>query len=298
MKILVTGSSGMLGTALCEVLSAEHKLVGIDLKNSQVKTFDPRTFYKCDLTDGGCFREILDKESPDIVIHSAAWTDVDGCELDPEKAERANVAATDNVASAAAAENCSVIFISTDFVFNGHKTTAYSEEDKVDPINVYGRTKQAAEEKIKEKLDKYTIVRTSWLYGGNGSNFVDAIIRRLNVEEKIRVVDDQVGSPTYTNDLADALAKLIRLSGKIEKEIFHIANSGRCSWYDFARQVIDGVDKGQGIEIEPITSGELKRPAPRPRFSVLNIGKFQKTTGCTIRPWQDALEEYLKNRIA
>ncbi len=294
MKILITGSSGMLGTDLCDVLEKDHKIIGVDINESHASCATPLVFYKVGITDADEIRRIVGEEHPDIVIHAAAWTDVDGCEGDPGKADAVNVKGTESVAKAAAGRDIPLILISTDFVFDGRKNEPYTEGDPPCPISVYARTKYEAEEAVKTLLPAYAIVRTSWLFGKQGRNFVDALISKAAAGEKLRVVGDQVGSPTYTKDFSTALAKLLEAGVTSGREIFHVSNSGRCSWYEFAEQII-GYKGSEGIAIEAITSDELDRPAKRPRFSVLDNGKFNRKTGYVMRPWQEALKEYLKS---
>lgn len=295
MKILITGSSGMLGTELCGVLGAEHEIGGIDLVAPSVQCSMSDVFYEADITDAGKIKGIFDKERPDLVIHAAAWTDVDGCEKDPEKAYAVNAEGTKSIVKAAAGEGIPVVLVSTDFVFDGEKQSPYTEEDAAKPLSVYGKTKWEAEEAVKNGLSRYAVVRTSWLFGRNGKNFVNTIIEKSRTEKKLRIVNDQVGSPTYAKDLARALERLIETVGVPGKEMFHVSNSGQCSWFDFAREILSDVKETAGVKVEPVTSSELARPAPRPGFSVLDNSKFQKTTEYEMRSWEDALKEYVDN---
>lgn len=289
MKILITGSSGMLGTDLCEVLAREHEIVGLDINEGS-----SGHFYKADILNREMISEIIEKEKPDFVIHAAAWTDVDGCEGDPDRAERINTFGTENVARASASHGVPLIFISTDYVFDGEAKRPYAENDRTNPINVYGRTKQKAEEIISKVGDQYIIARTSWLFGRNGKNFVDTVMSKAVKEKTLKVVDDQVGTPTYTRDLAAALAALVGSIGTIGRETLHVTNSGRCSWYEFAARILR--EKGlKDAKVIPVRSSEYPRPARRPSFSVLDNKKFQKMTGHRTRDWSEALKEYIKN---
>ncbi len=214
MKILLTGSSGMLGTEICAVFGKKHKITGVDVKAVLSGASGSEKLREVDITDAGSLKSVVLEEKPDILIHAAAWTDVDGCELGPRKAELLNVTGTKSVAEAAANINAPVIFISTDFVFDGSKKTPYTERDEVSPISVYGTTKRRAESVLAEDiisviLTKYIVVRTSWLYGKHGKNFVDTILAKAEAGESLKVVNDQIGSPTYTRDLAQAIGKLI-----------------------------------------------------------------------------------------
>jgi len=290
MKILITGSSGMLGRALCKVLGGEHELIGIDIRHCEERSDEAISrFYKIDLSDKIKVKDAFKKECPDIVIHAAAWTDVDGCEENPDKAHEMNVEVTKNVAEALRNIKTFPVYISTDFVFNGSSSVPYTEEDDTDPINVYGKTKLEGE-KVFESLERYAIVRTSWLFGGNGKNFVDTILKASRENKSIRIVDDQMGSPTYTGDLAVALKQLAGASRDIGREVFHVSNAGQCSWYGFAKEILK---KNENVRVEAIKSEELKRPAERPKYSVLDNSKFERIVGYKMRCWKEALGEYL-----
>ena len=309
MKILITGSSGMLGIALCKKLVDKHKIFGIDTRESaECRLHLPAgqagnaEFYKIDLTDKDLFMQRMEQINPDITIHCAAYTDVDGCEKNTGMAYRSNVEVTENVAFAAKQFNCFLIYISTDFVFDGLKKTPYKEDDKPNPINVYGKTKLEGEGIVRSALNKYLIIRTSWLFGEVGKNFVDTIIEKAGKEKELKVVNDQIGSPTYIVDLADAIAHLATShpslslgAGKsqvISHKILNITNSGSCSWYEFAREIVNlaGI---KNVEIVPIGSGQLDRPAKRPRMSILDNSVFNKIYGKGLPNWRDALRRYL-----
>jgi dTDP-4-dehydrorhamnose reductase len=294
MKILITGSSGMLGTDLCEVLKADHELAGMDTVRPRSEGNAPHLFHEANVTDPERVKEIFDKEEPELVIHAAAWTDVDGCERDPEKAFLVNTEGTHNVVDASRDGNVPLIFISTDFVFDGDKGEPYREDDRTNPLNVYGRSKLEAEEVIKRGLSRYAIVRTSWLFGMNGRNFVRTVIEKGRKEGRVRVVDDQAGSPTYTGDLAGALKDLAKLVDEMGQDIYHVSNSGWCSWYDLALSISERLSGTEDFAVEPVTSVELDRPAKRPGFSALDCSAFEKRTGHKMRPWQDALGDYIE----
>lgn len=294
MRILLTGSSGMLGTELCAVLEPKHEVIGVDLAESQVISHRPRLFYKGNITDTEFISNVFEKEQPDIVIHAAAWTDVDGCEKDPQKADEANVKATRCLAEAAREQGIPVVLLSTDFVFDGDKKGPYTEKDKENPISVYGNSKFKAEKALKEILENSAIVRTSWLYGANGKNFVDTIITKAKTDKKLRVVGDQVGTPTCARDLSLALKYFVEKEEIKGKETYHVSNSGKCSWYAFAQEIIKIADI-EDVEIEEITSAQLARPAKRPSFSVMDNSKFCYFTGHKMRSWQEALREYINS---
>ncbi|MGB2630276.1 MAG: dTDP-4-dehydrorhamnose reductase [Candidatus Omnitrophota bacterium] len=295
MRILITGSSGMLGTEFCKVFGEEHELIGIDVNKPQEPDFAPPIFHEASITYAGRIRAIFDARNPEVVIHAAAWTDVDGCEEKPDKACLVNTSGTKILGRLAKSKNIPFIFISTDFVFDGEKDTPYEEEDPGNPLSVYGKTKWEAEEFIRQELDNYMILRTSWLYGKNGKNFVDTIIGKARKERHLKVVNDQVGGPTYAKDVAKILKGFVSSFGFSWKDIFHTCNAGKCTWFDFARQILADLKDLDDVVVEPITAAELGRPAPRPRFSVLDNSKLNKKMGYIMRPWEDALKDYIDN---
>lgn len=297
-KVLITGSSGMLGIDLCQELRGSYQVIGIDLahnSNSKVSKY-----FKCDITDGKSVCNIIDKVNPNFVIHSAAWTDVDGCELDSRKAYKINSEGTRNVALACKSAGSILIYISTDFVFNGRKKTSYKETDKTGPLSVYGDSKLRGENYVRDVLSNYFILRTSWLYGKFGKNFVDTISAKARTESSLKVVRDQVGSPTYTKYLAKAIHALLTRTiaePPIDDALYgtyHVSNSGSVSWYDYAGEILRLVESG--AKVVPITSDELARPAKRPVMSVMDNSKFIKFTGYRMPDWKIALAEYLLKR--
>jgi len=290
-KILVTGSSGMFGSDLCVELSENCEVAGLDFSNRPSSIITCPSFLECDITDRDKALESIVGSRPDLIIHAAAWTDVDGCEREPDKAEKVNGGGTRNVAQAAALLNVPLVYISTDFVFDGTKGSPYAEKDAPNPLNAYSRSKLEGELATKT-LDKYTIVRSGWLYGSNGKNFVDAILAGAKKKNELKVVDDQRGSPTYTKDLAKGINKLIGISLRGTKEIYHITNTGEVSRFDYAKEILRlaGI---KGVKVTPITSSRLDAPAKRPAFSVLDNAKFEKAAGFSMRPWLEALKDYI-----
>lgn len=293
-KILIIGSSGMLGVDLSHQLRHDYEVFGADIIRRS--SFAVRGFYRLDITKKQNVSAVIRNLNPDIVIHAAALTDVDGCELDPKKAYRINSEGAKNVALACKAIGAVLIYISTDFVFNGRRKKPYKETDKTDPLSVYADSKLKGESLVKKTLKKYFILRTSWLYGRHGKNFVDTIINKAKTEKVLRVVNDQVGSPTYTEDLAKAIRALIgKTSGKAGSNlpygIYHISNSGSVSWYDYAKEIL--MLAASQTRVVPISSKELDRPAKRPKMSILDCSKFTKFTGYKMRNWQEALKEYV-----
>ncbi len=299
-KVLITGSSGMLGTDLCQETSSDYELFGLDMVRGPQFTQGGKNFFKGDITDREVAIGIISGVKADVVIHAAAWTDVDGCELNPDKAYSVNGGGTENIALGCQKAGSILIYMSTDFVFDGNETTPYREDDKVKALSVYGASKLKGEEAIRNIVDRYFILRTSWLFGRNGRNFVDTILSKAKVERKLRVVDDQVGTPTYTKDLSKAIRVLLEKimdAENIEEYstrhagIYHLSNSGSVSWYDYAKKIFEL--KNIEIDLEPISSEGLDRPARRPSYSILDNSKFVNLTGYEMRGWQDALEEYL-----
>lgn len=306
-RVLIIGSSGMLGVDLSKELRKRYDVYGADVVVS------PQTsvvrFYHCDITKRASVAGVIRKARPDAVILTAAWTDVDGCERDPKRAYRVNAEGPKNVALACEARGVPLVYISTDFVFNGMKRSAYTESDTAAPLSVYGRSKLMGEVAVRKTLATHYIVRTSWLYGAQGKNFVDTIIAKGRAQPVLRVVDDQVGSPTFTKDLARALsvlfgkvfadecgAKRSLLGGegqlKPDYGTYHVSNAGAVSWYEYAKTIVRLT--GARVRVLPMSSKELDRPAKRPRMSILDCRKFARQTGMRMRPWRDALRDYLK----
>jgi dTDP-4-dehydrorhamnose reductase len=297
-KILIIGSSGMLGVDLSHELYHDHKVFGADVVRRSPGAICG--FYKLDITKRQNALAIIRNLNPDIVIHTAALTDVDGCELDEKRAYRINSEGTKNVALACKSIGAVLVYISTDFVFDGRRKAPYKEPDKTNPLSVYGNSKLKGESAVKRIVKKYFILRTSWLYGRHGKNFVDTILKKGEKEPVLKVVNDQAGSPTYTKDLAKAIHALISViarpegpkqSQKVQYGIYHVSNSGSVSWYDYAKEIFKMT--GSRTKVTPISSKELGRPAKRPRMSVLDNSKFIKLTGHKMRNWQEALKEYV-----
>lgn len=297
-KVLITGSSGMLGIDLSKELSRSYDVIGFDIAKNALSSV--RKFIKGDITNRRSVEAALFKIRPDIVIHSAAWTDVDGCERDSKKAFTINAIGTRNVASACKKIGATIVYISTDFVFNGRKKKPYVETDKTGPLSIYGTSKLKGEEFIKKTLDRYCIIRTSWLYGKHGKNFVDTIAAKANTEKALNVVCDQVGSPTYTKYLAKALGALLDTIAPAKDTvedysgIYHVSNTGKVSWFDYARSILKII--GSNTIVVPITSRQLARPASRPAMSVMDGAKFYALTGYKMPHWKMALQEYLRER--
>lgn len=274
MKIAITGADGMLGHAMQKVFS-ETELI----------TFSHAGL---DITDLDRAVKTVRDARPDILIHAAAFTDVDACETDPEKAYLVNGIGARNMAIACEEIHCPIIHISSDYVFDGTKSSPYDEWDKTNPINQYGLSKLMAEQFISSLTNRFYIVRTSWLFGSHGKSFVDTIIRLLAEKESLQVVNDQFGSPTFTKDLAATLRQII---GK-GYGIYHVTNSGVCTWHEFAVKISDLISIHKPII--PVTSEELKRSARRPAQSGLNNTMLRLEGIPPLRHWSEALEQYMK----
>jgi len=274
-RVVVTGAGGMLGRAVVERFAVCHDVV-------------PLRHADCDLTDARATRDWLEGCAPRHIVHCAAWTDVDGCESDPERALRANSFATRNVALAAQHVDASLCYISTDYVFDGAKPGPYREEDPTAPLNVYGLSKRDGERHVLRHCRRSYVVRTSWLFGPGGKNFVRTMAELLRARDEVRVVNDQVGSPTYTLDLARCLLALV------ESEfygIYHLTNAGTCSWYELASAIAARL--GSRCRVVPCASAELPRPAPRPLNSVLEPWNYRASGLPMPRSWRAAVDDYL-----
>lgn len=298
MKVVLLGKSGMLGSCFLRNLAGSEDF--------EMYAFDRGDL---DICDFGVLTDLFTRISPDFVINCAAYTDVDGAEKEPEKAFEANAEAVGVLARACKAENAVMVHFSTDYVFDGKKQ-GYDEEDEPSPVNVYGKSKLAGEKLLAENMSEFYLVRSSWLFGPHGRNFVDTVLGLSSSRKVLDVVADQIGSPTYTQDLCDAvirkflkpfvtdvereheLSHLEKLQENVEKldfGIYHLTNNGVVSWADFAREVFR--QAGVSVEVNDISSADSIRPAKRPAFSILNNNKTGK-----LRSWQDALKAYLALR--
>lgn len=278
MKLLVTGAAGMLGRDLMLAAgNAGHDVVGFGRR-------------ELDITDAAAVEKKFDLERPDIVINSAAWTDVDGAEEAEEAAFAVNGTGAGNVAAAAAGVGAGVVFVSTDYVFDGAKGAPYVESDQPAPLSAYGRTKLAGEEATAAANKRHFIVRSAGLFGIGGNNFVETMLRLAGTQSEVLVVRDQVGSPTYTWHLAYGIVRLIE---GIEYGIHHMAAAGKCSWYEFAREIFEQAKVD--CKVLSGTTEMLGRPAPRPPFSALTS---QREHAIRLPSWHDGLAGYLAQREA
>ncbi len=269
----------MLGQDLMRRLAPRHETSGLDLPEA-------------DITNFAQVRQFFRTVKAEAVIHAAAFTAVDECERQPDLAFRVNAEGTRNVALACREEQVPMLYISTDYVFDGEKPEPYLEEDAPNPISVYGRSKLQGERNVQETLAHYWIVRTSWLFGLQGRNFVETILLKAAAGENLRVVNDQIGAPTYSMDLAATLEQIVEKGGP---GVYHATNQGECSWFDFAREILRqaGVNRAQ---VFPLSSAELARPARRPMNSRMCNARLQREGLALLPPWQDALRRYIASR--
>jgi dTDP-4-dehydrorhamnose reductase len=278
MKVLVTGASGMLGRDLVLAAgNAGHDVVGFG-------------HTELDVTDRALTEGKLEAERPDLVINAAAWTDVDGAEEAEEEAMAVNGTAAGHLAAAAHAIGAGIVYVSTDYVFDGEKGAPYVESDQPAPLSAYGRTKLAGEEATAAAAPRHFIVRASWLFGVGGGNFVETMLRLAADHGEVLVVRDQVGSPTYTWHLAHGIVRLIE---GIEYGIHHMAGGGSCSWYEFAQEIFEQAQVDR--KVLSATTDMLGRPAPRPALSAL---ASQREHAIELPGWRDGLAAYLAQRQA
>ena len=278
MRVTIFGATGLLGKALITEWTGDE-IAGLGSRDGDIRDL------------GAVFRAV-ERTRPDWIVLAAAYTDVDGCELNREQAFAVNCRGAVNVARAAGERGARLLFLSTDYVFDGAKTFPYETDDPRQPRSVYGQSKAEAEVEIDRILPDCCIVRTSWLFGTGGKCFPDTILRLAESRSILEVVNDQRGSPTYASDLARAIAALCHQDAK---GIVHATNRGDCTWFDFARAIVAGAPLP--TEIRPTTSEKFVRPAPRPQYSVLSPVSLQKY-GIEMPTWQDALERYLAARAS
>lgn len=272
MKVLVTGAKGMLGQDLCPILEDNgYEVIETDIHN-------------LDITDLEACKNFLEKEKPDVVIHCAAYTNVDKAEEDLATATKINVNGSENLAKACAIIDATLVYISTDYVFDGSASEPLTADNAPNPINNYGLTKYQGEEAVRKYCEKYYIARTSWLYGHHGKNFVETMLSLADKPE-LKVVDDQVGCPTWTVELANGIVKLIE---EYEYGTYHVCGSGFTSWYGFAKEIFE--QENLFVNLKPCTTDEFPRPAKRPKYSVMDNGNI-------CRNWKLALKDYLSLRI-
>jgi dTDP-4-dehydrorhamnose reductase len=280
MKILIVGSRGMLGTDLMEAFSSVHDATGIDLP-------------ELDITQLEQCQAKLKEFRADAIINAAAFTQVDACESREKEAFLANGHGAGNLAIAAASTGAMLVHYSTDYVFDGQKEAAYVEEDLPNPQNVYGKSKLLGETLIREHCPNHLILRTSWLFGPNGSNFIRTIANAAGKGNPLRVVNDQRGSPSYSKDLA-AHTRMMIAAGC--RSTYHVTNSGCCTWYELASEALVWAGM-KSIPIAPVSSSEFPRPALRPANSILANARLERDGLPLMRPWQAAVREYVEHYL-
>lgn len=276
MKIIVSGGSGQLGKALGALTSASRQILPLGSR-------------QLDVTDPGQVNSVISQSRPDAVIHAAAFTAVDAAETAADQAFRVNVLGSRNIAAACLEQGCKLIYVSSDYVFDGRQRRPYTEFDPPNPLNVYGKSKYAGE-RAAAVCPRLFIVRTSWLYG-QGRNFVATILSLARRQDSLDVVDDQTGSPTYSADLARGILALAETN---QYGTYHLTNQGECTWYEFARTILRLA--GLNTAVRPVATAAFPRPAVRPAYSVLRNYMLELSGGTQFRHWEDALAEYMKGR--
>jgi dTDP-4-dehydrorhamnose reductase len=284
--VLVIGASGMLGQDVCARFRPHFQLVTAARRSGD---------FTLDITDTAAVRRVVEQVAPDVVILCAAATDVDGCERHPEQAYRTNAFGAANVASACADVGARLLFISTDFVFDGTKRTGYTEWDTPRPLNVYGASKLAGEEWIRQTCPRHWMVRTAWLYGTGGRCFPRTILNAAREGRLLRVVNDQVGSPTFTQDLAEVLLQMVQKG--VPYGTYHAVNSGSTTWYELACETMQlarerGLLEAE-VSITPISSREWLSPTQRPAYSVLAMERLRWAGIPLPRHWKEALKDFM-----
>ena len=277
MKVLVTGVKGQLGyDVMAELAKRNIEAIGVDID-------------EMDITDKISVEKVIGEAAPDVVVHCAAYTAVDAAEDNVELCRRVNAGGTRNIAEVCKKLDCKMVYISTDYVFDGQGTRPWEPDDERHPLNVYGQTKYEGELAVQENLSKYFIVRIAWVFGKNGKNFVKTMLKLAETHDKLTVVNDQFGSPTYTYDLARLLVDMIQTD---KYGIYHATNEGICTWYEFACEIFR--QAGVKIEVTPVPASEYPTKAKRPENSRLDKSKLTENGFERLPSWQDALERYLK----
>ena len=277
VRLLITGGLGLLGKEMVRVFD----------RSAGIRSTDREEW---DVTDPASCRREVDGFRPDVVIHCAAWTAVDKAESEPETARLLNVEGTRNVARACRERGALMVTFGTDYIFDGASSRPYREEDPANPLSVYGKTKWAAEQALREEGGDHLLVRTQWLFGPAGKNFIRTIIDKARRGETLRVASDQVGCPTFSRDLAVAARNLL---GARARGTVHFSSEGETSWFDLARYVLARCGLPAAL-LSPARTRELPYPAPRPAYGALSKEKYRAITGVSPRPWEEAVGEYLE----
>lgn len=275
MRVVITGAAGQLGHDLQKAF-ADDEVLAIDVA-------------ECDITDEAAVMAVITDFAPELVVHGAAYTAVDKAEEDEDTAWRVNALGSWWVARACKVVGASMVYVSTDYVFDGTLGRAYTEFDHTSPQGVYARTKEAGEQLVRETLPEHYVVRTSWVQGEHGNNFVKTMLRLGAERDTLTVVADQTGSPTFTADLAPAIRRLA-VTGRFGT--YHVTNSGQCTWFEFAQAIF--AEAGLDVRVEPTTTASYGAPAPRPAYSVLDNRKANLTGIGPLRPWREALADLLR----
>ena len=277
MKVLVTGVKGQLGyDVMAELARRNIEAIGVDID-------------EMDITDKISVEKVIGEAAPDVVVHCAAYTAVDAAEDNEALCRRVNADGTRNIAEVCKKLDCKMVYISTDYVFDGQGTRPWEPDDERHPLNVYGQTKYEGELAVQENLSRYFIVRIAWVFGKNGKNFVKTMLKLAETHDKLTVVNDQFGSPTYTYDLARLLVDMIQTD---KYGIYHATNEGICTWYEFACEIFR--QAGVKIEVTPVPASEYPAKAKRPENSRLDKSKLTAHGFVPLPDWKDALNRYLK----
>jgi dTDP-4-dehydrorhamnose reductase len=277
MKVIVTGAKGQLGTDLVHLLADRgYEVYGCGREELDITNFDQ-------------VKQVISEVRPDVVVHAAAYTKVDLAESEPDQAFLINAYGTRNVAVVSEAIGAKLVYISTDYVFDGTANVPYNEFAPTNPLSVYGKSKLAGEQFVRNLHSKFFIVRTSWVYGKHGNNFVKTMLKLVQERDELMVVDDQVGCPTYTVDLANCILELIQTE---KYGVYHVSNSGHCSWYEFAKAIFE--EAGIKIKVNPCTTKDFPRPAPRPSYSVFDHMSLRLNGFNDMKHWREALREFIR----
>ncbi|WP_461202264.1 dTDP-4-dehydrorhamnose reductase [Anoxybacillus sp. TBDG-1] len=276
MKVVVTGAKGQLGTDVVHLLADRgYEVYGYGREELDITNFDQ-------------VKQVITEIRPDVVIHAAAYTKVDLAESEPDQAFLINAYGTRNVAVVSEAVGAKLVYISTDYVFDGMATTPYNEFAPTNPLSIYGKSKLAGEQFVRDLHSKFFIVRTSWVYGKHGNNFVKTMLKLAQERDELMVVHDQVGCPTYTVDLSNCILEMIQTE---KYGVYHVSNSGNCSWYEFAKAIFE--EAGIEVKVNPCTTKEFPRPAPRPQYSVFEHLALRLNGFKVMSNWRDSLRVFL-----
>ena len=275
MRLLVSGSHGLVGSNIIPQLKERFDVTAVDIE-------------EWDITDREMGERLIRGCAPHVVINLAAMTDVDGCEDREEEAGRINSDGPAVVAELCRDHGARLVHFSTDYVFDGEKSAPYGEEDEPNPMSAYGRTKLSGERRVFAALPSALVIRAQWIYGRGGANFITKVTKAAEDTGAVRVVNDQRGAPTFAKDLALPVMLLIEAG---RSGIYHVADGGSCTWFDFAKEIFSCLR--MDVSVTPITSDHLDRKAKRPKNSVFNLAKVRTDTGAVMRPWQEALRDYL-----